>query len=117
MKFMFFGILLFLLSAPALAAKPARIDVPSDPKAKYTAVDVTRVGDGKAEITTKRDGPSGTSYAKRLVDCRSMRFRYLGEGDTMEELNRSKPSPNMGPLVTGSISYHVSVYACRAVGQ
>jgi hypothetical protein len=117
MRFMLFTLPLFLFFAPALAANPARIDVPTDLKAKYTVVDVKRVGGGKAEITTRRDGPSGTSYAKRLVDCGSMRFKYLGEGDTMEELSRSKPSPNMGPLVTGSISYHVSMYACRTIGQ
>ncbi len=117
MRFMLFELSLFLFAAPALAAKPARIGVPTDPKAKYTVVDLKNVGGGKAEITTKRDGPSGTSYAKRLVDCGSMRFKYLGEGDTIEDLNRSKPSPNMGPLVTGSISYHVSMYACRTIGQ
>ena len=110
-----FSPLLFL--APALAADPARIHVPTDPKAEYTVVGLKNVGGGTAEITTRRDGPSGTSYAKRLVDCGRMRFKYLGEGDTLEELNRSKPSPNMGPLVTGSISYHLSTYACRAIGH
>ncbi len=106
-----------LLSAPALAADLVRVHVPTDPNARYTVVEVRKLGAGKAEITTKRDGPSGTSYARRLVDCPSKRFRYLGEGDTLEEMESSRPSPNMALLVAGSISYHVSRYACRAVGQ
>ena len=117
MKHMVLMFVLILSSAPALAANAAQVKVPTDPKAKYTVVDLENLGTGKVEITTRRDGPSGTSYAKRLVDCHGMQSKYLGEGDTLEELASSKPSPNMGPLVTGSISYHVSRYACRAVGE
>lgn len=117
MKYALLALSLFLGPGPALADDPVEIEVPSDSKADYTLLGLEDLGGGVVQTTTKRVGPSGTSYAKRLFDCGSMRFKYLAEGDSIEELDRGTPSPNMGPLFTGSISYHVSRYACRAVGQ
>ena len=99
----------------AQAASAQKIYVPSDRRASYTAVEVKNAGRGMIEIITKRNGPSGTSYARRLVDCVGSKFKYLGEGDTLEEARRNRPSPGMGSLVQGSISYYVSAYACLAL--
>lgn len=41
-------------------------------------------------------------------------FRYLGEGDTLEEARRPAPNPGrMSPLVDGSISDRIVRFACR----
>lgn len=92
------------------------IPVPSDPSATYSVIALKKMGAPMVHITTSRDGRSGKSFSKREVNCKAMRFRYLGTGDSLKEIRASKPFPNMGPLVRGSISYYVSQYACRKLG-
>jgi hypothetical protein len=67
------------------------------------------------EILTKREGKSGTSYSIRQIDCARHQFRYLGEGDTLEEAKAKKSSGSMGPLTDQSISTYVADYACANV--
>jgi hypothetical protein len=81
------------------------ITVPTDPKARYWATEVKRKGD-LVVITTFRKGPSDISTAKRLVDCKAKRFKYL-ETDGVPD-----PGAEFGPLVTGSISAYVAAFAC-----
>ncbi|MBP0447283.1 hypothetical protein J8J14_21150 [Roseomonas sp. SSH11] len=101
---------LLLLSAHATAQPVA---VPSDPRAKYEALAVTRKPNGLVEILTRRDGPSGISFSIREIDCRANRFRYLGEGDTREQAERRTKRDTMGPLTEQSISTYISQFACR----
>ena len=92
----------------------AQIDVPSDPRASYFLLDLSRKSPANlVTITTKRIGPSGISFARRLVNCRNMTFRYTGDADTLEELRRQNLKGPMGPLVDGSISDVISRYACE----
>jgi hypothetical protein len=103
-----------LLLTQAGTAMAQAIAVPSDPRARYELVRKVRRDDGLVEITTRRQGPSGTSFARREVDCRRRLFRYLSEGDTLEEARRPAPSPGrMSPLFDGSISDHIARFACR----
>jgi hypothetical protein len=109
-----FGSLLLLsLSLASLVGAEQVVSVPTDPSAKYTILEITKRSGGMVEVTTRRAGTSGTSYSKRLVDCVNGTFKYLGEGDTIEEMKNSKPSPSMAQLVRGSISTYVSEHACR----
>lgn len=72
------------------------------------------MANGNLEVVTRRDGPSGTSFARREIDCNAMTFRYLGEGDTREELTKEGYNVGkMSELTEGSISTEVSNYACR----
>jgi hypothetical protein len=105
--------LLFSLSLAFHASAEQVILVPTDPSTKYIVLDITRQPNGLVEITTQRDGKSGTTYSKRLVDCANATFKYLGEGDTVEAMRNSKPDPNMAELVSGSISMYASEYACQ----
>lgn len=103
-----------LLLTQAGTAMAQAIAVPSDPRARYELVGKVRRDDGLVEITTRRQGPSGTSFARREADCRRRMFRYLGEGDTLEEARRPAPHPGrMSPLFDGSISGHIVRFACR----
>lgn len=106
------GLIVLALGSASVAAAEKPLAVPTDPRAKYTVVDIKMGADGNIEIVTHRIGPSGESYSKRLVNCRINKFKYLGDGDTIAEMNASKPSPNMSPLVEGSISDYVVKYAC-----
>ncbi|WP_152599623.1 hypothetical protein [Hoeflea sp. BAL378] len=92
-------------------AKEEMINVPSDPKAKYFVVkNDTRV-DGMVEVTTRREGPSGTSFAIRLIQCEPLLSGYIAEGDTVSDLTH-KNRPTLSELVDGSISDVIAKYAC-----
>lgn len=64
-------------------------------------------------LTTKRVGSSGTNYSKRLFDCKAGLTKYLGTGDTIDEMNKSMPDPQMSELVQGSIAFYQWKYACK----
>jgi hypothetical protein len=107
----YFPLLLALTSISAVAAETP-LDVPSDPKARYFVLE--KVGKGaERTILTKRVGPSGTSFSRRLYNCSQGTVKYLGTGDTLEQMKRSKPDANMSPIVNGSIAFHVGREACR----
>ena len=97
-----------------------QIPVPSDSNATYTLIKLQRIK-GNLLVVSKRVGTSGTSFSSREVDCSNSVFRYLGEGDTIREMEdntlyRFKHNPNkMGLLITGSISAYISTFACSHV--
>ena len=93
-------------SSSGLALAKDMIEVPTDSKARYTVLEVRQVDGGLVEIKTLREGPSGSSTATRLVDCSANTFAYTEDDGTIVS------KPTFGPLVTGSISYYVSEYAC-----
>lgn len=101
----------FVVSMPVFAAETSLI-VPSDPKAQFFILDKKNNGYERT-IITKRVGPSGTSYSKRLYDCKDNTVKYLGTGDSLAEMESSKPDPKMGPIVQGSIAYYVGIEACK----
>ena len=101
------------LTTIAVAQQGKPISVPSDPNARYFALDVKWTGSQLVEILTQREGKSGTSFSLRLVDCVKRQFKYLGEGDTQQEaMRRNSVGTAMGPLTAQSISTYVSDYAC-----
>lgn len=86
--------------------------IQTDSKAKYTIIDKTLNGP-MATITTMREGPSGTSYSQRLYDCTSWTVKYLGDGDTLEQMKASKPDDGMSSIVDNSIAYYIGQRACK----
>jgi hypothetical protein len=108
--FLFF-ISLVVTLGQAIASETL-ISVPTDSKAKYFLLEKSEAN-GKVTIVTKRIGSLGTSYSKRLVDCNNKTFMYLGEGDSLEEMKKSKPDTKMSPLTPGSISTYVANSACK----
>ena len=90
-----------LLSLSALAAETP-LAIPTDAKARYLVLEVGGTWPSRTIVTT-RVGPSGTSYSKRLYDCASYTAKYLGTGDSLAEMSRSRPDPRMAPIVPESI--------------
>jgi hypothetical protein len=89
------------------------IPVTSDPGATYHLLRWSMMPNGNREALTRRDGPSGTSYARREIDCEARTFRYLGEGETQAEAEADAPNPGrMGELIPPSISAQVADYVC-----
>jgi hypothetical protein len=104
--------LILALAPIAAIAVETPLSVPSDPKARFFVLEKGGKG-AERTILTKRVGPSGTSYSRRLYNCSNSTVKYLGTGDTLDEMKKSKPDPNMGPIVPGSIAFYVGQEACR----
>lgn len=100
-----------LITSAALHAAETPLAVPTDANAKCTVLEVGGK-DPHRTIVTKRVGSSGTRFAKREYNCSTGTVRYLGDGDTLAEMARSKPSPNMAPIVPRSIADYVGHRAC-----
>jgi hypothetical protein len=90
------------------------IPVQGDPAgAAYQLLGWVEQADGHRVAVTRRDGTSGTSYARREIDCENMQHRYLGEGDTRAEAEEDYSRPNpMSDVVSGSISAEITKYVC-----
>jgi len=89
-----------------------QLNVPSDPKATFFILE--KGGKGiERTIVTKRVGPSGTTYSRRLYNCTNNTVKYLGSGDTMSAMISSKADPSMAPIVQGAIAYYVGLEACK----
>lgn len=89
------------------------ITVPSDPRASYVLISNEKLANGNLEVVTQRSGSSGISFARREVNCSSMTFKYLGEGDTLGEAQADGPNPGqMAEAMPTSISGEISRFAC-----
>ena len=102
------------IAAVAEVIKSTSVPVPTDSKASYKIV-VQDVGYGKSAliVISQRIGPSGESFAIREVNCEASTFRYMGEGDTLDEaMNSVDDTAAMSSLVDGSISDYIVRAAC-----
>ena len=89
------------------------ISAPSDPGAQYRILAIERLPNGNLEVVSRRDGPSGTSFARREINCGDQTYRYLGEGDTREDAQQAGPNPGSMSEITGtSASSDVLRAAC-----
>lgn len=102
--------LIAVVSFGAGASQEMRI--PTDPKATYTILEKDMNG-SMATIVTKREGPAGTTYSKRLYDCSSWTVKYLGTGESLEQMNSSAADPGMSPIGDETIAYYVGQKACN----
>lgn len=102
--------------APRTEGEP--VAVPSDPGATYRLLSWSKLASGNLQAITRRDGKSGTNFARREIDCDAMTFPYLGEGDTLEEAMKDRRDPGtMGELTDRSISTYVSQFACNKASR
>ena len=64
------------------------IVVASDPKATRDVSYVRRMPSGTVELLSKRDGPSGTLWTLREIRAAGPEWRYLADGETLEDLEK-----------------------------
>lgn len=101
----------FMVSFSALSA-PYQIQIPTDSKATYTVLEKGSQGNLRT-IVTKREGTYGTTFSQRIYNCDSNEVKYLGSGDSLEEMKNAKADPSMAPIVNQSIAYYVGREACK----
>lgn len=86
---------------------------PSDPNATFEILSTRKLTNGHLEVINRRDGPSGVSFSRREISCSEYTYRYLGEGDTLEEAMRDSPNQGSMSALTGtSASSDVADAAC-----
>jgi hypothetical protein len=96
-------------------------NIPSDPNGKYEFLRIKQMDNGNVLVVTKRYGKiteidnDGISFTAREINCKNSTFRYIGEGDTIEEMtaNRIHASSTMAPLTEKSISSYIAGYSCE----
>ena len=86
--------------------------VPSDPKAVFRVLSVRGTWPMR-QIVTRRESPSGLTFSEREVDCGENRIRYLGSGESPEEMRRNRHDDPFGPIVEESIAWYVAREACQ----
>jgi hypothetical protein len=106
-----FAIALAITASPSLAAEKS-LRIPTDAKASYTILETEGTWPNRT-IVTKRVGSSGTTYSKRLYNCSNSTVKYLGTGDSLAEMARSKADPKMASIVDQSIADYVGRQACK----
>ena len=104
-------VLIGLLTLPAAYAAEEPIKLKTDLRSQYFVVE--RGGTAtKPTLVVKRIGPSGTSYTKRAFDCEARTAKHVGTGDSLEEMAKAKPDPDMSPLVDGSVTQQLWQQVC-----
>lgn len=101
-----------LLFSPFAFSAEYKISIPTDAKAVYTVLGKGE-RDGLKTIVTKREGSSGVSYSERAYDCGNRTVKYLGDGETLEQMKLSRADPNMSDIVPQSIADYVGNEACK----
>lgn len=85
--------------------------VPADTAARYEVIE--RAGDGQLRtIVVKRVSPGHVWYAKREFDCSMLTTRYIGGGETPDEMKESRAEPRLGAIPRGSVAFYLEKAAC-----
>lgn len=94
-----------------ITAEGQYLAVPSDAQAKFYILEKGGSASNPT-IVTKRIGTTFTSFARREYDCAGRLVRYLGFGDTREQMNAASPPGDWGPITDGAIADYVGRAAC-----
>ncbi|MEB7893394.1 hypothetical protein NGK65_06550 [Serratia ureilytica] len=105
-------LLVALFVSPFVMSAEYKISIPTDSKAVYTVLGKGE-RDGLKTIITKREGSSGVSYSERAYDCVNRTVKYLGDGETLEQMKSSHADSNMSEIVPESIADYVGNEACK----
>lgn len=90
------------------------VDIKTDPEGRHFVVEKQGTGSNPV-LVTKRVGPDkSTHFMKRSFDCKNWTVRYLGEGATLEAMNKSQADPDSTAIRNGSIPDQFARHACPA---
>ncbi len=99
--------------ATACLADTAELSVPADSAAHYQIV--SRSADGPMHtLVVKRVSSEGVWFAKREFDCSTLTTRYIGGGQTPEEMNESRAEARLAAMPRGSVAFYLGKAACSA---
>lgn len=91
-----------------------RFTVPSDPAASHWLLEWRPMPNGNREALSRRYGAnSGEIFVRAEIDCEQVKYRVLGEGDTIQEARQTYPNlGGMKKAVRGTIQYSKRDHVC-----
>jgi hypothetical protein len=92
-------------------AEDTPIDIHTDIEGQYFLVEEGG-SFSKPTLVVKRVAPGVTHYIKREFDCDARTVRYLGEGESLEEMEASQPDSEANPINAGSIPDQLARLVC-----
>jgi hypothetical protein len=112
-----YAVLIVALSGPLGAlsalAEDTPIDIQTDIEGQYFLVEEGG-SFSKPTLVVKRVTPDATThYIKREFDCDARSVRYLGEGESLEEMAASRLESEASPINAGSIPDQLARLVCH----
>lgn len=74
------------ITGPLPGTNIRELYVPNDRNTSYYLYGLTIMDNDNIDVVTRREGVSGTSYARREINCKTGQFRYLGDKDRLRDL-------------------------------
>jgi hypothetical protein len=99
------------LGSLSAVAEETAIEIKTDLEGQYYLVEKGGTAD-KPTLVVKRAGPGFNHYIKREIDCAAHTLRYLGEGESLEEMNNPLPVETAVPIEAGSIADQLARLVC-----
>lgn len=87
------------------------IDIKTDLEGQYFMVEKGGTAD-KPTLVVKRAAPGYNHYIKREFDCAAHTVRYLGEGESLDEMNAVELDGDADPIEVGTIPDQLSRLVC-----
>ena len=103
------------LGAFPAGADETPIDIKTDLEGQYFLVEQGGTAE-KPTMLVKRAAEGYNHFVKREFDCAARTVRYLGEGESLEELKAAQPDKVANPIKKGTIAYQLWQYACGENG-
>lgn len=101
-----------LLAAAAAFAAEYPIDLKTDVKGKFYVVEKSGTAENPVVVTRQVRPNQTTHFIKRWFDCKNWTVRYLGEGETLAELQNAQPEPDSTAIAEGSIPEQLARHVC-----
>ena len=111
LKMLFVTVVLSIVGILPGYARDIALNIKTDVKGQYFLVEKT----SRAKLVTllvKRFTVQRSVYVKREFDCAANTVRYLGSGESMDEMEKDKADAKVYPIKKGSILDQLAVYAC-----
>ncbi|RMQ40885.1 hypothetical protein ALQ04_00921 [Pseudomonas cichorii] len=104
-------LLALLIPVFSAHATEKNISVPHDATGSHALVE--KSGDSRQRVVvTKREGLLGVIYSKRVYNCENRTVNLVGTGATLEIMEQSQPTSNMGPVIRESTAEYIQAEAC-----
>jgi hypothetical protein len=112
------GGLAFLLAAAPPPGRPAAhyelIAIPWHTRTRLSVVEHKRIAPGVAEILTRRDSRTGTTFTRRRIDCVRREATLLGEGRTEAAAHASlTAAAAAGAIAENTIPFYIAAWVCE----
>lgn len=99
-------------AVPVVFAAEIPININTDVKGKYFIIEQGG-SQNNPTLAVKNTWGKGSHYIRREFDCKGHTVKYLGEGESLEDMNKPLLGQQMKPIVAGSIPDQLARHVCQ----